>query len=763
MNLFKKDSTGIVLSFILTSLLMLAYYGFFIVHADSYFISIWGDGFKNYYTFAYYVFYDHGSHFTGMNYPFGEHVVFTDDQPILAFLFRYLSHISYIKEHLHALFTICTFLSLPVCASVVFMIFTEYDIKGLYAVVSAVFIAMLSPQIIRLSGHFGLSYCFFIPLAILLLIKASKTGYDRYLILLSIAVTVFGLIHIYHLAIISFFILAYATIYFLVSKKRKADFRIFIKQTITGLAPFVFIKIFMFLTDPVVDRPDSPWGFFETCATYDSVFLIPYSFIYQFIAHHIRMPNAASERWSYIGIVADLILIFFVVSSLVRFSLTRRIFKNISTTLPVAFAASVVLLLFSFGLPFTISGCKGLFDYTGPLRQFRAPCRFAWTFYYMSNIFCLVYMSRLASVLDIRIWVKRGMGLAIFTLWFVDLNVVNNSIKHEISGYGGVVDMKNEQTGIEKLLLANGLSVNEFQAFLYLPYFTTGSEKTLIAWGGDVMGMKVSLYTGLKMIDAEMSRTSLSQVNLNTQLTSSMLIQKQVLKLYPSKLPLLVALAIHEATTENEQALVKKGAYLGSAYIFPDTLRFYSLPLTAFDDTAGLILSRFDDMVSSMYRHPAYLSSDSAEDVVIKTYDQMKAPFVRFGIGAMYLENQDTVLFEGALPGAVDSGLYEFSIWNYGDHRVPAYPWYKIGIYDHKKGLIAQYERQGYTSRDIFENWKRTDLKFVLPSKDCVVKIEAKGKYATYDELMIKPQKIEVLTHYQDSTLFMYNNYPIVK
>src|SRR5688500_18389289 len=45
-----------------------------------------GDAIKNYYTYLYSSLYGSGHHFSGMNYPFGEHVVFTDSQPILSFL-----------------------------------------------------------------------------------------------------------------------------------------------------------------------------------------------------------------------------------------------------------------------------------------------------------------------------------------------------------------------------------------------------------------------------------------------------------------------------------------------------------------------------------------------------------------------------------------------------------------------------------------------------------------------------------------------------
>src|SRR5689334_14984678 len=51
-----------------------------------------GDGEKNYFTLAWYVLHDKGWHFSGMNYPYGENIIYTDNQPILAMLLRWVHH-----------------------------------------------------------------------------------------------------------------------------------------------------------------------------------------------------------------------------------------------------------------------------------------------------------------------------------------------------------------------------------------------------------------------------------------------------------------------------------------------------------------------------------------------------------------------------------------------------------------------------------------------------------------------------------------------
>ena len=764
MNFLKGKLQGAIAAFLLAGILLMLWFKFYVLNADNYFISIWGDGFKNYFTFAYYVIYDHGFHFTGMNYPFGEHVVFTDDQPLLAFLFKYLSHFKFFKDHLHQLFTYTTFLTVPLCAVAVFLILAEFEVTGGYVIISAALIALLSPQIIRLSGHFGLSHCFSLPLAFLFLIRASKKRSDIYLILFCATAMAFGFMHIYLLAIICFFGLTFAVLHYFTFERSRANFWFFIKIIAASVIPFLLIKVFMFLTDPVLDRPNNPWGFFDTCANFNSVFLPPKSFLHSFIYAHLHSLHSATvtdETHAYVGIVADLLLILIFVLTVLRFSLVRGLFKRISPALLIAFGASVILLLFSFGLPFTLF--HKLYDYSGPLKQFRAPCRFSWPFYYMVNILGAVFLYYLFNEIKLKNWLRYTILCLVFILWFFDLNVVNNKISKQWFEYGGTIDTKSERAQIFELLGAKGFTVKDFQAILFLPYFTVGSEKSSLVSGGDMLGMKAALYTGLNMVDGEMSRTSLTQTDLNLQLISSPMLRKEVLDLYPSKLPLLLVMRSKERYNENEARLISKGDLIGSTFIFPDTLRFYSLPLTAFADSSAYIRDRYDQLRAEMNDHKTYFSTDPADNVISQGYENRKSQFVQFGSGALYLESKDTVLYDGILPFAKDSDIYEFSIWNYGDSRVPVYPGYQLEIYDRKQDLVAKYEKQAYASIDVYKKWIRTNIKFVLPSKGYKVKITGSGNFATYDELMIRPSNLNVLTHISDGKFFMYNNYPIEK
>src|SRR6187551_3104025 len=79
-----------------------------------------GDGLKNYYTLDYYVHHDKGWHFSGMNYPYGENIIYTDNQPVLAMFLGWIHrHVVDMDHHvigtLNMLLLISIYLAVIVC------------------------------------------------------------------------------------------------------------------------------------------------------------------------------------------------------------------------------------------------------------------------------------------------------------------------------------------------------------------------------------------------------------------------------------------------------------------------------------------------------------------------------------------------------------------------------------------------------------------------------------------------------------------------
>src|SRR6187431_404614 len=127
-----------------------------------------GDGLKNYYTLDYYVKHDQGWHFTGMNYPYGENIIYTDNQPILAMLLGWLDRNVVDMDH-HVIGTLNMLLLLSVYFAVLvcYLLLRRWSVGWWWALATSMCIVFMSPQLLRFHGHYGLGYIVFLPLLFL--------------------------------------------------------------------------------------------------------------------------------------------------------------------------------------------------------------------------------------------------------------------------------------------------------------------------------------------------------------------------------------------------------------------------------------------------------------------------------------------------------------------------------------------------------------------------------------------------------------------
>src|SRR5690606_12541756 len=129
-----------------------------------------GDGLKNYYTLAYYVEYDSGWHFSGMNYPYGEHIIYTDNQPALARVLQWVDrHVTDLHGHVVGTLNILLLLGLYAGIVLTYALLRRWRVGRGWALTAAACIILLSPQLWRLHGHYGLAYLCFFPGFVLLL------------------------------------------------------------------------------------------------------------------------------------------------------------------------------------------------------------------------------------------------------------------------------------------------------------------------------------------------------------------------------------------------------------------------------------------------------------------------------------------------------------------------------------------------------------------------------------------------------------------
>ena len=122
---------------------------------NNFFLRDSGDGFKNYFTVIYHVKHDSTySHFEGMNYPYGEQVVFTDNQPLVSNTIKFISqNIVDISDHTVGILNYLMLISIVLSCFFLYQIFRKFQIPDIWAVLFAAGIGFMAPQIHRMTGH----------------------------------------------------------------------------------------------------------------------------------------------------------------------------------------------------------------------------------------------------------------------------------------------------------------------------------------------------------------------------------------------------------------------------------------------------------------------------------------------------------------------------------------------------------------------------------------------------------------------------------
>src|SRR6202012_5052386 len=120
------------------------------------------DGGKNNFTYLYQSVYGHGYWFTGMNYPYGEHIIYTDGQPLLSVLLDHLHPVSFGQ----ALTVMWWLIDLSYVLAILFtwLILTHFRMPPILAMIFAALITFFNPQLFRLQVDYSLAHACIVPM-----------------------------------------------------------------------------------------------------------------------------------------------------------------------------------------------------------------------------------------------------------------------------------------------------------------------------------------------------------------------------------------------------------------------------------------------------------------------------------------------------------------------------------------------------------------------------------------------------------------------
>ncbi len=479
------------LAFVLTTILLSLFYGPEFNAPNDHYFGAAEDGFKNYYTVAYHQQYDTAfTHFGGMSYPFGEHIVFTDGQPLISALLWVLPGDG---SYTVGILNLIMLLSISLCAWILCKLFLLFELRRGRALFASSAIALLSPQILRLEmGHYALGIVCILPWVMYTAILFMRKPDWKRSLWVFLAMNVATWLHLYYLVMAAGFILIYYLVEYL--RKRPLPFwKLGLHGAIQVILPFLGFALWLGLTDTIPDRPAAPHGMLAYMARWEGVFLPYYLFKDSNLFQSLDVRKLELESLAYVGIPAGLYFIYFGLSRVKLFGKAHkpRLSEEHSLLL-----AGFGVFIFAATLPFAMEN-EWFARMAGPLKQFRSMGRFSWVFFYALNIFVFIQLAKR----------YRGLSKYLFTaaclILFYEGLYFHDTFQQRIG-----------QERVPVLSAAERVNLPAQSPIFPYPYFHIGSENLGSRSGGIHMAdptMQLSLETGLPTFGTMASRVSLEQ------------------------------------------------------------------------------------------------------------------------------------------------------------------------------------------------------------------------------------------------------------
>lgn len=486
------------------------------------------DGLKNYYTPWYHAKYDSTyTWFEGMNFPYGDHVVFADAQPLLSNTIKLLG----LADWTVAIINYAMLLTLLLTGWLIYRILRRWQVGQWWAALAAVAIAFLSPQLIRINHHYGLAYTFVVPLVWHLALRF----FERPSILRSVPLTVviflLGWLHPYFVMISAVFLTAFWGFFALLGWRKMPLMQKLLHYGLQVLLPMALFLISLKLTDHVSDRPEHPYGIDEYVASYKSLFApLALKKLDQIPRKFFKELPQDWEGVAYVGLLGGLSFLLFWTGTLGRLAVgvaKRRVRsfrfvenpdvpEDVNRIIAVSMLAGVAVGVFACGFPFAVKP-ELLTEWFPPIRQFRSLGRFAWVFYYVWLTFAFYLVWRLMAALRARRFAAVGTTVGVLALGWTLLEgfALNYPIQKHMERYGAAWQQPGQPglvPGMRASHWMQHVNPEKYSAIIVLPYFHAGSENLLAnepTYCGQAF--EASIRTGLPMMNVVMSRTSLGQ------------------------------------------------------------------------------------------------------------------------------------------------------------------------------------------------------------------------------------------------------------
>lgn len=729
------------------------------------------DCFKNYMTSVWHVRHDSTfAHYGGMNYPYGEHVLFTDNQPILSAAMQWWSrNVSDLTGRTVGAINLFQVISVLLGCAVLFLLLRKLHLPVWYAGMVTLGMVFLNPQYGRFDAHFALSHTWVFPMLLLLLSIYEERYSRRYQsLLIGLLLWVAAQFHFYYFGICALFLGLYTT-YQLIRDPSLRNLRVRVSHLVVMVAvPFALLNIWLHWADYATDRPGSPYGFTTYIGEWEGV-LLPYEDfpLYHWIDENIiSIRRVNGEAKAYAGALSFLFTLWLLLSGFRMFGKSwdeaayHRVHKRY---LQGIFAAALALLVFACGFPFAIKGNEWMVDYMGPLRQFRGLGRFTWAYFYVINVLAFYVLWNWS----VRFkgfdggqgrWVRWGIALAPVVLLCWEAYTFQ---KLRPIGRMDNMEMRDIAAPTPEHWL-NKVDFSKYQALLPLPYYHFGSENVWLNFdfAQFIRNETTALHTGVPDMGVNMSRTSCAQTLNSVQFVLEPCRPPVMLNDLLDNRPL--AVLVHgpawEEVRQRYPHLISKAELV---YDSPE-MKILALPL---DSIRACVYARSEAIEQERLTRvlvpqgPWRVSQSGF--LHYQPFDSLSTTKRKFqGAGAYTGNMRDTTwLWRETLP----KGQYVLSFWMYARQDLGMNHELKIYENDRSNGNEIQYRHEGmrFHLKTIVNDWGLFELPFEVRADNSRLNAFLFKEHANQpfflDEVLLRPQQTDVYRREEDWVV--RNNY----
>lgn len=699
-----------------------------------------GDGLKNYFTLDYYVQHDSGWHFSGMNYPYGEHIIYTDNQPILAIVLQWIDrHVIDMDKHVVGTMNMLLLISIYLAFLITYLLLRRWDIGRWWALGAAACITFMSPQLWRLHGHYGLGYVMYIPLMLLLLDLLIRNKNKRWLWAgaLGVLTIVTSLTHMYFLLFNSVVIFSITTCWWIYNRKDKIAVKKLMPFLLSALIlPGMFLVGLRKVTDPIQDRPTEPYGINSFTITFETTFfsfIPPFDKAWTSILHREK---PITERSAYVGIIGLLMLPVILI-----FLFRKKKNDPLQTHIKIILWSAVISWCLAGGV-FYQNGFKFLWEAVPVLKQFRGLGRFGIPFYYLYLLVCSYLLWQAYVKIRAQDLGRIGGYLlgSVFVIWGFESWSNIKAVSEPVFQVNHTLTSSKDD--YVPLLNAHGYSPDDFQAILQFPLVVIGNENMGIERGFWTLreGIHAASETGLPLIDYAMSRTSVAQGLDLLELISTPYAPKRRAALFSDK-PILL-LCEEEFVTTAEWQWIRKAKKIGTY----QSITLYALSADVFKNVTS-------PEIDAITPHRSFRGWYDG-------FDDHPCDTLMTGKGALPILTPATLIWSYT-DTASTPREWQVSFWSHVDHKQGAVPVPRI-LEKNPEGVVTTnqgFHRDNISWSDAYGEWIEVHIPLTTLGRGYAYELYIDNAGPVIDNLLIRQQEDSCIFRFPEMTLF--NNLPI--